>query len=507
MGEDEPVVRRLPLMTAPGLNLFWNAYGDPLHSGVVNSCTDGSIDRPDSDDGTLWEEGFEPPLPAQQHVRNIMNDLFSPFMNCVQPPFQACTAPTKEGNLRDVQVSTRQKQASIDATINHNATTLATVNVNDVLCGRGNSISRHVGNVKFRDLIDAHKDRYAMLTRKEKMIVAQHIVDLIVHHTDPPGRFVRRDAATGLWLDIGISRSLEKTSQALRDKSAGGKTTPDSFSIGTVPSFDESIPNAVVLLDEKRIEKATFEEFSRAATFKMKNHRRDPVGPSQYSVLERSHEGIRDQQTVSLLAPQANRKKPSIVPTFCSQLDRHSDRPTNETLASSFVGLPCDHSTEPGLIRNVDFSMLPPMYSDVTKRAIAPAFTKCQQHVSAEEGSFVSEHFKGWQQQSAPFNNCNGVKYLCNQDLCQQDNSQPSHQELFPDQYQKLAVIGYQAGRGTIGIRSPTEMTQSFAGGRRRQDSLTHPLTMIVALDSSVENMDGIVAFSTAAFLQLDESF
>jgi hypothetical protein len=119
---------------------------------------------------------------------------------------------------------------------------------NDILCGRGNNANRHAGNVFFRDLIAANKVQYATLTKKEKMLLARQIVTIVCHHTDPPGRFLGRDTVTGLWYDIGWPRSLEKTSQALREKSAATKAaerngnTHDSSvvaSLGTAPSLDE----------------------------------------------------------------------------------------------------------------------------------------------------------------------------------------------------------------------------------------------------------------------------
>jgi hypothetical protein len=93
----------------------------------------------------------------------------------------------------------------------------------DILCGRGGSSSRHMGNIHLRELIAANKARYSSLTKKQKMMLARQIVDLI-HGADPPGRFLARDAQTGWWCDIGLPRSLEKTSQALREKSSSSSS-------------------------------------------------------------------------------------------------------------------------------------------------------------------------------------------------------------------------------------------------------------------------------------------
>lgn len=81
---------------------------------------------------------------------------------------------------------------------------------NDILCGRGGSSNRHLGNIQFRELVAANKKIYVGLTKKQKMLVARKIVDAI-HNTN--GRFLAKDLDTGLFYDIGLPRSLEKTSQ------------------------------------------------------------------------------------------------------------------------------------------------------------------------------------------------------------------------------------------------------------------------------------------------------
>ena len=83
---------------------------------------------------------------------------------------------------------------------------------NDVICGRGGSSNRHLGNIHFRELVAANKQTYNTLTKKQKMMIARKIVDTI-HGTNPPGRFLAKDLDTGLFYDIGLPRSLEKTSQ------------------------------------------------------------------------------------------------------------------------------------------------------------------------------------------------------------------------------------------------------------------------------------------------------
>jgi hypothetical protein len=68
--------------------------------------------------------------------------------------------------------------------------------------------------------VAANKNAYGNLTKKQKMLLARQLVQLI---HDAPGRFLARDGTTGEWYDIGLPRSLEKTSQALREKSSTDK--------------------------------------------------------------------------------------------------------------------------------------------------------------------------------------------------------------------------------------------------------------------------------------------
>ena len=118
---------------------------------------------------------------------------------------------------------------------------------NDVLCGRGGSSNRHLGNMQFRELVAANKMSYVDLTKKQKMLVARQIVDMI-QGASPQGRFLAKDLDTGLWYDIGVPRSLEKTSQALREKNSNDMPSnqcSDSIDDPTSPEGSRSVQSAV----------------------------------------------------------------------------------------------------------------------------------------------------------------------------------------------------------------------------------------------------------------------
>mmetsp|Transcript_33012 Transcript_33012/g.78830 ORF Transcript_33012/g.78830 Transcript_33012/m.78830 type:complete len:308 (-) Transcript_33012:533-1456(-) len=63
-------------------------------------------------------------------------------------------------------------------------------NRNDVLCGRGMTITSHVGNKNFRSLVNESRDRFCSTkVRKEKRGIALKIISDI-QGLDPPGRFL-----------------------------------------------------------------------------------------------------------------------------------------------------------------------------------------------------------------------------------------------------------------------------------------------------------------------------
>jgi hypothetical protein len=186
-------------------------------------------------------------------MKSFMQGIASPFTACWQPTFTSCVSggpcgapeypsafrkkpamvsPTAYRDSRSsppfeeessvvlsnkVTPSRRNDAASPTASLP--ATDIEQPHINDVLSGRGGSSNRHAGNIHFRELVAANKKLYVGLTKKQKMMVARNIVDA-VRNADPPGRFLAKDPDTGLFYDVGIPRSLEKTSQALREKNS-----------------------------------------------------------------------------------------------------------------------------------------------------------------------------------------------------------------------------------------------------------------------------------------------
>ncbi len=96
--------------------------------------------------------------------------------------------------------------------------------MNDVMCGRGGGTNNHIGNVRFRQLVNGHKLRYLAATKSEKPMVSREVVT-IWRGLNPPGRFLKQnpssDGKSGRWFDVGDKKAREKASQCLRER------TPD----------------------------------------------------------------------------------------------------------------------------------------------------------------------------------------------------------------------------------------------------------------------------------------
>jgi hypothetical protein len=79
--------------------------------------------------------------------------------------------------------------------------------------------NHHPGNIKFRLVIEEKKEEYRTSQRDQKPILAMQVVTNW-RGMDPPGRFLKLNAASGLWDDIGNEAARIKCSQTLRERKA-----------------------------------------------------------------------------------------------------------------------------------------------------------------------------------------------------------------------------------------------------------------------------------------------
>jgi hypothetical protein len=86
----------------------------------------------------------------------------------------------------------------------------------DVLLGKEKAIFNHSGNISFRQLINQNLDKYIEApTKSSKSKLIRQV------HADMQKsgfRFLRRNEATGVWLEIEKHEAREKVSHALRDR-------------------------------------------------------------------------------------------------------------------------------------------------------------------------------------------------------------------------------------------------------------------------------------------------
>lgn len=180
---------------------------------------------------------FERPPTSGPTMQSFMDSFLSPFVQCVAPPFQTCVASSTPWEPRQARAASPINTVTPPVASPQPQYTTHHFGENDILCGKGRSSICHTGNTRFREIVEANKSGYAVATKKQKLFLAHSIVDLI-RHANPPGRFLLRDLETGRWYDIGKNRSLEKTSQALREK-------PQKTSDAAANGSDERTSNGV----------------------------------------------------------------------------------------------------------------------------------------------------------------------------------------------------------------------------------------------------------------------
>ena len=90
----------------------------------------------------------------------------------------------------------------------------------DVLFGRGGGTNHHAGNLRYRELINAHRQDYVQVAIKsEKANVSRRVVKAIKAGN---GRFLRK-GEDGRWHEVSDKEAVDKASQALREKTNTAK--------------------------------------------------------------------------------------------------------------------------------------------------------------------------------------------------------------------------------------------------------------------------------------------
>lgn len=162
---------------------------------------------------------------------------------------------------------------------------------NDILCGRGGGTNAHIGNIKFRKLVAAHKLRYLAAAKSDKPNVARDVVKEW-RSMDPPGRFLakmdmkqmilanlitvedvkneqlqlqqqQQQGGSGsgdgkkskkeqkvYWYDVGDKKAREKASQCLRERNGAANEAVAAL-VKTVTANGESCPEDYATLMDR----------------------------------------------------------------------------------------------------------------------------------------------------------------------------------------------------------------------------------------------------------------
>lgn len=94
----------------------------------------------------------------------------------------------------------------------------------DVLCGRGGKVNKHPGNIVYRKVVEYNKSYYQSVHKKHRILVSQSIVRAILNYG---GRFMGQKGKE--WTPICFKRAVQKTSQALRERSNSSDVLAPDF--------------------------------------------------------------------------------------------------------------------------------------------------------------------------------------------------------------------------------------------------------------------------------------
>mmetsp|Transcript_27998 Transcript_27998/g.68164 ORF Transcript_27998/g.68164 Transcript_27998/m.68164 type:complete len:216 (-) Transcript_27998:43-690(-) len=123
----------------------------------------------------------------------------------------------------------------------------------DVLCGRDKVSHAHVGNKRFRQIIEKNREEYQTApSRDAKTTITCRIVAMI---RDSGGRFLKQNAKTNEWEDVGDGYAREKVSHALRSAKDPNRPRIKKPRKVTkhVPTPDEDAQFETVLCDQRKI--------------------------------------------------------------------------------------------------------------------------------------------------------------------------------------------------------------------------------------------------------------
>lgn len=167
-------------------------------------------------------------------------------------------------NLRDENAGKREERLvtaipcmsavdSLPASSLDGQTNIPGLSASDVLCGRDKISHAHIGNKRFRQIIENNREAYQTApSRDAKTTMTCRIVAMI---RDSGGRFLKHNPETNEWEDVGDGYAREKVSHALRSAKDPNRPRIKKPRKVTkyIPSADENAQFATVLSDQRKI--------------------------------------------------------------------------------------------------------------------------------------------------------------------------------------------------------------------------------------------------------------
>jgi hypothetical protein len=168
-----------------------------------------------------------PLCPQYQHMENGYKEGQEIHQELLPKPFQLRTTllPSDSSNQclpqcdRSQHFESSQPFQMLTNDLNRSRfqDKVSQVSENDVLFGRGAAVNFHVGNLRFRKLVNQYRSTYLNAPKIEKAAIAKTIVEKI-WNANPPGRFLCKDSPIqDSWVEVDERRAREKASQALRE--------------------------------------------------------------------------------------------------------------------------------------------------------------------------------------------------------------------------------------------------------------------------------------------------
>jgi len=220
----------------------------------------------------------------------------------------------------------------------------------DVICQRGKECYDHVGNHRFRMIIDSHLSTYmeVMSRRQKTRIVSTIVKNIRVATEESGGGFVRKDLLTRRWYKVSDKLAREKVGQALRDaiktkKSAGGQSKAAKRNAKKNVGPQQGLANMInaqsiqLPLSTSRIQGTLAMNAASTPTKALSSPKPSAVPSSVPSAVPSHGRGFGQNQMIADLEPTPLRGQSSAFPGLYDRSCMAHQR--SETSASSLLRL------------------------------------------------------------------------------------------------------------------------------------------------------------------------